>query len=332
MIDPSVIADRILAGGEVSRDEALELLRSAPRAAFHEAAHRITEALASRTFDFCAIISARQGRCSENCKWCAQSAHYATGCETHGWVGAEACVEAAKKAEADGACRIGIVTAGRGQTDRQIDEIADALRAIASETRIGLCASLGLVTEEQLRRLKEAGLDRIHCNLETAPSHFARLCTTHTPADKLATLRAAKRLGFHICCGGILGMGETDEELVEFAFALKDVGPDSIPVNILHPIPGTPLGDSAPLGIDRILDAIATLRFVNPRASLRFAGGRRDLTDDEARRCIHVGVNAGIAGPLLTTPGAVYADDRSLAEEAGYDIPSLHKPSSGNPP
>lgn len=315
------IANRIIDGGPISPAEALSLLRDAPREELREAAHRVTAACSSRQFDFCAIISARQGRCSENCKWCAQSAHYKTGCETHGWVGTEACVEAAKKAASDGVQRIGVVTAGRSQTDAQIDEICDALRGMASATNIELCASIGLVNEAQLRRLWAAGLRRLHCNLETAPSHFSALCSTHTPADKLATLRAAKRIGFHICCGGILGMGETDEQLVEFAFALRVVGPDSIPVNILHPIPGTPLGESKPLGIERILDSIAILRLVNPRPALRFAGGRRDLTDDEARRCIFVGINAGIAGPLLTTPGAVYADDRALALEAGYSIP-----------
>ena len=191
---------------------------------------------------------------------------------------------------------------------------------MAARTRIGRCASLGLVTEGQLRRLKAAGLQRVHCNLETAPSKFPELCSTHRIEDKLATLRAAKRLGLAVCCGGIIGMGESDAQLVEFAFALKAVGPDSIPVNILHPIPGTPLAASRPLGIERILDAIALLRFVNPRATLRFAGGRRSLSDDEARQCLVVGIDAGIAGPLLTTPGADYADDRALAQEAGYGV------------
>ena len=311
---------RVLGGGEISSGEALWLLTSAPKDELYGAAHEITMKLASRTFDFCAIVSARQGRCSENCKWCAQSAHYHTDCESHGWVGAEACVAAARSAEADGVKRIGLVTSGRGQTDAQVDEICSALRGIAEQSKIGLCASLGLVTEEQLEKLKAAGLERLHCNLETAPSKFGDLCTTHAPADKLATLRAAKRLGLAICCGGIIGMGETDEQLVEFAFALKEVAPDSIPVNILHPIAGTPLDGTAPLPIGRILDAIALLRFVNPAAALRFAGGRRDLTDDDARRCIYVGVNAGIAGPLLTTPGADYEDDRALAEEAGYAV------------
>ena len=186
--------------------------------------------------------------------------------------------------------------------------------------RIHLCASLGLVDEPSLAKLKAAGLQRLHCNLETAPSHFGSLCTTHTTAEKLATIRAARRLGFEICSGGIIGMGETDAQLVEFAFALKEIAPDSIPVNILDPIAGTPLGTRPPLDFGRILDSIAILRLVNPRTPLRFAGGRRLLTDEQAAEAIAVGIDAGIQGPLLTTPGKDYADDRQLALAAGYEV------------
>ena len=185
---------------------------------------------------------------------------------------------------------------------------------------IGLCASLGLLSEEDLAKLKAAGLQRVHCNLETAPSLFPSLCTTHTPADKLETLRAAKKLGFQICCGGIIGMGETDEQLVEFAFALKEIAPDSIPVNVLHPIEGTPLADRGILDPERVVDSVALLRLVNPSTPLRFAGGRRDMTDETAAKCIYVGMSAGIAGPLLTTPGADFDDDRHLAVQAGYSV------------
>jgi adenosylmethionine-8-amino-7-oxononanoate aminotransferase len=187
-------------------------------------------------------------------------------------------------------------------------------------SRIGLCASLGLLSEQDLKRLKDAGLQRVHCNLETAPSLFPSLCSTHSTADKLATLRAAKKLGFQVCCGGIIGMGETDEQLVEFAFALKEIAPDSIPVNVLHPIEGTPLGGEGILDPERVIDSVALLRLVNPSTPLRFAGGRRDMTDETAAKCIYVGMSAGIAGPLLTTPGADFDDDRELALKAGYSV------------
>ena len=305
----------------IDKQEALALLKPERRQELRERAHEVTEKYVEKRFDFCSIINARSGRCSENCKWCAQSAHWKTGCETYGWVGTEACVKAAKEAEANGADRIGIVTSGRCLSPEDVDNVCISLREMRKAVpEIGLCASLGLLSEDDLSKLKEAGLQRIHCNIETAPSLFSSLCTTHTMADKLATLRAAKKLGFQICCGGIIGMGETDEQLVEFAFALKAIAPDSIPVNVLHPIEGTPLGEKGILDPERVVDSVALLRLVNPSTPLRFAGGRRDMSDETAAKCIYVGMSAGIAGPLLTTPGADFNDDRELALRAGYAV------------
>ena len=306
---------------DITREEALALLRPERREELRERAHEITEQCVEKRFDFCSIINARSGRCGENCKWCAQSAHWKTGCETYGWVGTDACVKAAKEAAANGADRIGIVTSGRCLSPEDVDNACAALREMRKAVpEIGLCASLGLLSEADLAKLKAAGLQRVHCNLETAPSLFPSLCTTHTTADKLSTLKAAKRLGFQICCGGIIGMGETDEQLVEFAFALKEIAPDSIPVNVLHPIKGTPLGGKGILDPERVVDSVALLRLVNPSTPLRFAGGRRDMTDETAAKCIYVGMSAGIAGPLLTTPGANFNDDRELALHAGYTV------------
>lgn len=309
---------RILAGGEVTPDDVLTVFESTVQEELWECAHRITEHFKPKAFDFCAIVNARCGRCSENCKWCAQSAHWRTKCDAHGWIGAEAVVKAAEAAEANGVYRFGIVTSGRGQTPAQLEEVCEAVRAICERTKIHRCASLGLVDEEGLRKLKAAGLERIHCNLETAPSRFGALCTTHTAEDKIKTLKAAKAMGFEICSGGIVGMGESKAELVEFAFALKEIEPDSIPLNILDPIEGTPLGESRFLELPKILDAVAIVRLVNPQTPIRFAGGRRRLSDEDAAKAIYVGVNAGIQGPLLTTPGSDYDDDRHLAAEAGY--------------
>lgn len=314
------LADRIIAGGNLTPSEALHILRYAPLDNLVEAAHRVTQSCAPRRFDFCAIVNAKSGRCSENCKWCAQSAHWQTSCEKWEWIGSDACLKAAQKAEADGATRFGIVTSGRTLPEADIQALCHTLRILRQTTRLHLCASIGLIPEEALRRLKEAGLERLHCNLETAPSRFSQLCTTHTTQEKIDTLGAAQRVGLQTCCGGIIGMGETDEQLVEFAFALRTVHPDSIPVNILHPIPGTPLGQSAPLPPSRIIASIALIRLVNPDTPLRFAGGRRDIDDQTAAHCIRAGISAGIAGPLLTTPGADFDDDRHLAALAGFDV------------
>ena len=304
----------------ISRDEALALLAPLRRQELRERAHLTTERCVEKRFDFCSIINARSGRCSENCKWCAQSAHWNTDCECYQWIGSDACVNAALEAEANGAYRIGIVTSGRSISPEDVDNVCAALKAMRKASKIGLCASLGLVSESDLAKLKAAGLQRIHCNIESAPSLFPSLCSTHTYEDKLATLRAARKLGFEICCGGILGLGETDLQLVEFAFTLKEIAPDSIPVNVLHPIKGTPLEHRGILDPERVIDAVAILRLVNPSTPLRFAGGRRDMSDETAAKCIYVGISAGIAGPLLTTPGADFDDDRSLAVKAGYKV------------
>ena len=188
-VDFQAVAGRIVGGGEISPEEALRLLEAKEPEALRAAARAVTAHFKPRTFDFCAIINARCGRCSEDCKWCAQSARYETGCNVFGWVGAKACADAAKAAETNGVVRIGIVTSGRGQTRAQIEEICAALRAMrAAAGRIHLCASLGLVDEPSLAKLKAAGLQRLHCNLETAPSHFGSLCTTHTTAEKLSLI------------------------------------------------------------------------------------------------------------------------------------------------
>ncbi len=306
---------------EIDREDVLALLKPERRVDLREMAHEMTERCVEKRFDFCSIINARSGRCSENCKWCAQSAHWKTGCETYGWVGTEACVKAAQEAAANGADRIGIVTSGRCLSPEDVDSVCAALREMRKVVpEIGLCASLGLLSENDLIKLKDAGLQRVHCNIEAAPSLFPSLCTTHTTADKLTTIHAAKRLGFQICCGGIIGMGETDEQLVEFAFALKEIAPDSIPVNVLHPIEGTPLYERGVLDPERVVDSVAVLRLVNPSTPLRFAGGRRDMSDETAAKCIYVGMSAGIAGPLLTTPGADFDDDRELAVRAGFSV------------
>ena len=320
MLTASSVADRIIAGGEVTPAEMVQLLAMARKEDLFEAAHRVTEAFKPTNFDFCAILNARCGRCSENCRWCAQSAHWKTDCDVWGMKTVEECLAAARAAESNGAVRFGIVTSGRTLSAEDVDAVCAAVRRIRAETSISCCASLGLLTEADLAKLQAAGLQRFHCNLETAPSRFAKLCTTHTTAEKVDTLRAARKLGLQICCGGILGMGETPTELVEFAFALKEIDPDSIPVNILHPIPGTPLGESPVLSAEEVLTGVAVLRLVNPRTPLRFAGGRRDMSDETAARAIYVGISAGIAGPLLTTPGADFADDRQLARNAGYRV------------
>lgn len=312
--------DKILDGGEISREEACALAASASVEDLSRAAEHVTRRLAPRRFDMCSIINAKSGACPENCKWCAQSAHNRTGAEVYEFLGVEACVERALANEANGVSRFSIVTSGRKPDAALLASICEAVREIRRRSGIKVCASLGLLDEPALAKLFEAGVTRYHCNLETSPSHFSDLCSTHSIDDKVRTLEAARRVGMEICSGGIIGMGETMEQRIEMAFALKALGVASIPINILCPIPGTPLEHTPPLSDDEVVATIALFRLIHPTAYLRFAGGRDRLSPDGVRRALRAGVNAAIVGDLLTTIGSRVAEDKQLVREAGYTL------------
>lgn len=216
------IKQRIIAGGSLTAEEALSLLTEAPFEALCQAAHEITEQCAPRVFDMCSIINAKSGRCPENCKWCAQSAHHNTRAEIYGIVPVEECLRHARLNESQGVKRFSLVTSGRRPTEKETEVLCEHFAELHRQCGISLCASLGLATADQLKRLKEAGVTRYHCNLETAPSYFGHLCSTHTQAQKIETLKAAREAGMDICSGGIIGMGETPAQRVELAFASRN--------------------------------------------------------------------------------------------------------------
>ncbi len=314
------IEDRIRQGGEATPEEVAWLAEQPDREGLYEAAERLTRHFGKPAFNPCSIINARAGRCSENCKWCAQSGHYHTDSDVHGIVSSEQVLNQARHDEAKGVKRFCQVTSGRAVKGEALQKICDNYRALRTHTGLFLCGSLGLLDKEELQQLWDAGMRRYHCNLEAAPSYFPELCTTHTIEEKLQTLRWAREIGFQLCSGGIIGMGETREQRIELALKLREVQPDSIPINILAPIKGTPLAGTPPISDDEILLTIALFRFIHPKAELRFAGGRSRLSHDVQLKALRIGINAAVVGDLLTTVGSKINDDKALAEEAGYPL------------
>ncbi|MCM1066569.1 MAG: biotin synthase BioB [Muribaculaceae bacterium] len=292
----------------------------AGKEALIEGAARITRKFCPAKFDTCSIVNARSGRCSENCKWCAQSAHFSTGCTTYEVVDRDEALRVARYNADCGIGRFSLVASGKGTHGKVLDDVCSILEEVHRTDGIDTCASLGLLSEDELRRLYSTGARRYHCNLETAPSYFPELCSTHTQADKLATIEAARRVGFAICSGGIIGMGESRRQRMELAIELRKVEPVSIPINVLCPIPGTPLEHTEPISEDEIVLTVALFRFAHPSTQLRFAGGRARMSRSAQLKAMRTGINGAIVGDLLTTIGSTMAEDVKLINEAGYDF------------
>ncbi|MCM1521431.1 MAG: biotin synthase BioB [Muribaculaceae bacterium] len=327
-VDINLLKDKVLSGEELTAAEAMSLADTTlyDIAELYEAAAEVTRRLHPRHFDSCSIINARSGRCGEDCKWCAQAACHHTGALEYPLVDHDTCLALGEYNNSRGIGRFSFVTSGRKTGGTALDTLCSYYRELREKCpEMGLCASMGLLREGDFVKLKEAGVERYHCNMETAPSHFPSLCSTHTQADKLRSIREARRAGLSICSGGIIGMGETMAQRIEFALFLRDeVQPVSIPMNILVPIPGTPLENMAPLTDDEILTTVAIFRLIHPRAVIRFAGGRTRIPADTQRRAIAIGVNGAIMGDLLTTIGAQIDDDIRMAEECGYKFGGKH--------
>lgn len=282
-------------------------------------AESIREQLCGNVFDLCSIINGKSGACSENCKYCAQSAHYSTRVETYPLLDAEVFIKDAKEHKAEGVLRYSIVTSGKRLSKKEVEDVAKIYKRMREECEIKLCASHGLLDEEDFTKLKEAGIVRYHNNLETSRNYFASICTTHTYEDKIKTIKAAQRVGLEVCSGGLFGIGETMEDRIDMAFELREMGVTSIPINVLVPIPGTPMEKMLPITEEEVLKSIAIYRFIYPTAFIRLAGGRMYLTDN-GRLAFEGGANATITGNLLTTCGNTIQDDLKMLKTLGFEV------------
>ena len=307
---------KVLNNELINKEEAIRLYEE-PLEELCTAANEIRENFCKNIFDICTIINAKSGRCSENCKYCAQSSFYNTEIEEYPLLGSSDIVSQAKYNDDRGVLRYSIVTSGKALSDRDVDQVCESVRQIKKETGIELCASLGLLNESQFRKLKEAGISRIHNNLETSSRNFPNVCTTHTYEDKIASIQAAQRAGLRVCSGGIMGLGETVEDRIDLALQLRELGIGSVPVNMLNPIPGTPYENNLKLTEDDMRRIVAVYRFILPKASIRLAGGR-GLLEDKGKSCFMSGANAAISGDMLTTAGITIEADCKIIDELGF--------------
>lgn len=310
------LKEKALAGELINREEA-EALAAAPLEELCAAADEIRQFFCADGFDMCTIINAKSGRCSENCKYCAQAGCYNTNVEEYPLLDSEEIVRAAKYNAEQGVLRFSLVTSGKRLADWEVERACDIIREIQEVCDISICASFGLLDEEQFAKLKAAGLTRVHNNLEASRNFFPNICTTHSYDDKIAAIKAAQRAGLSVCSGGIMGLGESMTDRVDMALQLRELGVNSVPVNMLNPIPGTPLADNEVLTNDDMRRICAVFRFILPKAAIRLAGGRL-LLGDSGRGCFQSGANAAISGDMLTTTGETIASDKEIIASLGY--------------
>lgn len=306
-------------GGELDFNQTMELARETSLTDLCDGAAELCRTLHKNTFDLCSIINARSGKCSEDCRYCAQSVHHGTNIETYDQVEPRIAIDQARENDAYGVSRVSLVTAGRSLNASQMAGMGGLYAAIAKETDLRFCASMGFLSKETARQLVSFGVRRYHCNLESCRQFFPSICTTHTWKEKVETLKIARDAGMDLCSGGIIGMGETLENRLQLAFELRDLGVLSIPVNILSPIESTPLAHIEAISLDDVLRCVALFRFINPRAVIRIAGGRGRFGRDQYR-LFAAGANGAIVGDYLTTAGTGVSEDIAEFTKLGFDV------------
>ncbi len=316
------LAAKSLSGEALSRDEAFSVLQSSDEQLREllQAAFTVRERYHGRKVKICLLQNARSGLCPEDCHYCSQSAISKAPINKYRLLSREQLLEGARKAVAAGARRYCMVTSGRGPNERDVTHLSEAVRIIKTEfPHLEICLSLGIMSEEQALALKAAGVGWINHNLNTSRRFHPEICTTHTYEDRVNTVQNVKRAGLSTCSGGIIGMGETDEDIVELAYAVRALEIDSIPVNFLHPIDGTPLGKRRDFSPTRGLKTLCLMRFLNPRSEVRMAAGRELYLSRWSGLVFYPGNSIFVEG-YLTTPGQQAQDAHRLVEEAGFEV------------
>ena len=325
-MDAISLAKEIIDGRRIGREDDLSFFLTCDLKELCEGADMIREHFVADKVDLCAIINGRSGRCPEDCKYCAQSAYNHTECEVYDFIDEKTIVDACKLHESEGVHRFSIVTSGRALSGEEFDKAIHAYETMHNECKIDLCASMGFLNKEQLLRLQEVGVTSYHHNIETSKRNFPNVCTTHTYDQKIETLKIVKEIGMCACSGGIIGMGETWEDRLDMAVSLAELGIDSIPINALMPIKGTPYENLERISEDDILRTIAFFRYINPLANIRQAAGRALLTED-GKQAFCSGASATITGNMLTTVAcATIRSDKKMLADLGRDaVPDYMK-------
>jgi biotin synthase len=319
--DWRAIADRVVAGGTVSRAEAVAMLRAPDEDVLDilAAAYRVRRHHWGRTVHLHMLMNAQSGLCAEDCGYCSQSKVSQAEIPVYPMRSKETIVAGAARAHELQCSTYCIVASGREPTPRAVAEVAEAVREIKDRFDIRVCACLGFLTDDKARMLREAGVDTYNHNLNTSEAHTPAIVSTHTYADRVATVERAKAAGISACSGAIFGMGESDEDAVDVAFALRDLAPRSIPVNFLHAIPGTPLEGRHELTPNRCLKVLAMMRFVNPKAEIRIAGGREVNLRSLQPLGLYAANSIFVQG-YLTTPGQGADKDHAMLADLGFTV------------
>lgn len=313
---------RIINNEYITKEEAIKLgsiIKSNELEALYESADNIRKFFCGNKVDLCSIMNAKSGNCSEDCKFCAQSAYYKTKIKIYALVNDESAIKLAMENEKEGVNRFSLVTSGRGITTKELNKVISIYKNINKKTNLNLCASLGILKYDDLLRLKNSGVKMYHHNLETSNNYYNKICTTHSYEERINTILEAKKVGMNICSGGIIGLGENLKDRIDLAFQLRELEVCSIPINVLTPIKGTPFENNKPLTQNEILKTIAICRFINPKAFIRLGGGRA-LIDNFGEKCFKVGANATITGNYLTTCGNNIWDDKKMIKRLGLEV------------